>query len=88
MVVLQTSGLRYGGYANGFTSIENLAPGTTVDGLLARIDLGPERYAEHVMSWLDMGATIIGGCCEIGPEHIKYLSQQLTAQGHELTTLV
>jgi S-methylmethionine-dependent homocysteine/selenocysteine methylase len=88
MKVLQTSGLRYGGYANGFTSIENLSPGATVDGLQARIDLGPEKYAEHVIGWLDMGATIIGGCCEIGPEHIKYLSQQLTAKGHELTTLV
>ena len=88
MPVLQASGLRYGAYANGFTSIENLAPGTTVDGLQARIDLDPKKYAEHVMGWLDMGATIIGGCCEIGPEHIKYLSQQITAQGHELTTLV
>ena len=38
------------------------------------IDIGeytPERYAEYVQSWLEMGAQILGGCCATTPAHIK-----------------
>lgn len=74
-VVAQT-GLRFGAYANGFTSITALQPGGTVDGLQARTDLGPQEYADFANVWVDQGATIIGGCCEVGPAHIAELSQR------------
>ena len=36
------------------------------------------------MAWVDEGATIIGGCCEVGPAHIAELEQRLEAAGHEI----
>ena len=82
MPILARSGLRFGGYANGFTSIEKLTPGQNVDLLEARQDLGPEAYAGFVGQWLDHGASIIGGCCEVGPSHIRYLNAMLDDQGY------
>ncbi|MEQ8664975.1 MAG: homocysteine S-methyltransferase family protein [Rhodospirillales bacterium] len=77
MAVLAESGLPFGGYANGFTSIAALAPGGTVDGLEARSDLGPDAYAGHVMGWVRDGAAIVGGCCEVGPAHIAAIATAL-----------
>ena len=31
----------------------------------------PEQYAEHVKRWLDLGVSIIGGCCGTTPDHIR-----------------
>jgi homocysteine S-methyltransferase len=36
------------------------------------------------MLWVEMGATIVGGCCEVGPAHIAHLASKLKALGHEL----
>lgn len=80
--LLLQSGMRWGGYANGFTSINALIPGTTVDNLSARTDLPPANYTKHVMGWVDAGAQIVGGCCEIGPEHIAFLHQNLIDKGY------
>lgn len=77
--------LGYGGYANGFTAAANLAPGGTVDGLTARTDLDPQGYAAHAMHWVEEGASVIGGCCEVGPAHIKALASTLNAAGYHLT---
>jgi S-methylmethionine-dependent homocysteine/selenocysteine methylase len=33
------------------------------------------------MSWVRNGASIIGGCCEIGPQHIKVLHSRLCSEG-------
>lgn len=75
----------WGAYANGFTDIAtDFAPGTTVTKLAARTDLGPEAYADHAMGWLDAGLTLVGGCCEVGPDHIKALADRLVAQGHSI----
>ena len=87
MPILGKSGIRCGGYANGFTSIEGLKPGTTVDNLSARTDLSPQGYAEHVDKWINAGATIIGGCCEITPTYIAYLRLHLEDKGHILQKL-
>lgn len=76
--------VRFGAYANGFTSIDRLQPGGTVDVLEAREDLTPEAYARHVMRWTECGATIVGGCCEVGPNHIRHLARTLKAAGHEI----
>ncbi|MCE2517767.1 MAG: homocysteine S-methyltransferase family protein [Alphaproteobacteria bacterium] len=81
MPVLATGNCRFGGYANGFTSIEKLVPGGNVDALKARTDLDPAAYGNFVSQWLDAGASIIGGCCEVGPAHIAYLDQMLKDAG-------
>ncbi|TWT89481.1 homocysteine S-methyltransferase family protein [Stieleria varia] len=35
------------------------------------------RYAHHAMTWISAGATIIGGCCGIGPATIAELDTRL-----------
>ncbi|MEM9241657.1 MAG: homocysteine S-methyltransferase family protein, partial [Pseudomonadota bacterium] len=34
------------------------------------------------MSWVGQGASIVGGCCEVGPDHIEELARQLRGAGH------
>ena len=74
-----------GAYANGFTSVGALQHGGTVDVLEARRDLGPASYADHAGGWARQGAAIVGGCCEVGPEHIATLRDRLLDDGFELT---
>lgn len=87
MPVLAGLPIPYGGYANGFTSIDALKPGGTVASLSVRTDLNPQAYADFALSWVVAGATIIGGCCEVGPVHIAHLAERLRTQGHSLTSL-
>lgn len=74
--VLSTCGVPIGAYANGFTGIADNFDhiGATVDVLEARSDLGPDAYADFAQGWVDAGATLIGGCCEVGPAHIATLA--------------
>lgn len=76
----------FGAYANGFTHISEgfLDDAPTVDTLQARSDLDPAAYADFAMGWVVQGATIIGGCCEVGPDHIAELARQLHEAGHDI----
>ena len=86
MAQLASDGRPFGGYANGFTPIPpEFKLGTTVDLLDRRKDLGPEAYADHAMQWVDAGASIVGGCCEVGPAHITELATRMTGAGHRIT---
>ena len=87
MPIMEVLSIPFGGFANGFTSISPLSPGSTVDELSARKNLSPKIYSEYVFQWIEAGATIVGGCCEIGPEHIEFLKIHLEVNGHRLTTL-
>ena len=80
-MVFAKSGRVVGAYANGFTGIaaDFNKVGATVDMLSARRDLGPNAYADFADGWAANGATIIGGCCEVGPAHIAELSRRLKA---------
>lgn len=84
--ILSKGSKPFGAYANGFTRItqEFLGHKPTVDALSARQDLGPQAYAAHAMGWIGQGATIVGGCCEVGPAHIEELAHQIRAAGHEV----
>jgi S-methylmethionine-dependent homocysteine/selenocysteine methylase len=75
---LIASGLPVGAYANGFTKIVQGFDkvGATVDMLTARADLGPDAYADFAQTWANDGATLIGGCCEVGPAHIAELKRR------------
>ena len=83
---LASANVPTGAYANGFTRITKafLEGGTTADGLQQRRDMGPKIYAEHVLRWVDHGATIVGGCCEVGPDHIAETARCLQQAGHTI----
>ena len=84
--ILAPMGLPFGAYANGFTGITAgfLEDAPTVDALQERSDLGPAAYARHAMGWVEQGATIVGGCCEVGTDHIAVLAQSLKDVGHRI----
>ncbi|MFK7939723.1 MAG: homocysteine S-methyltransferase family protein [Roseovarius sp.] len=86
LALIKPMGKPYGAYANGFTHISAgfLKDAPTVDALQERTDLGPEAYAAFVMDWIENGATIVGGCCEVGPAHIAELAKQIKAAGHQI----
>jgi len=79
---------RFGAYANGFHSVDALKPGGTVDVLAAREELTPDVYATMALGWLDQGATLLGGCCEVGPDHIAALATAVSERGKELAGLI
>lgn len=78
--VIKGTKIPFGAYANGFTRITPnfVETGATVKELSARKDLSPEVYAAFAEDWVEMGATIVGGCCEVGPAHIAELVRRLT----------
>ena len=78
---------RVGAYANGFQSIAPLNVGGTVAGLKAREDLTPEKYADYALGWVEMGAEIVGGCCEVGPNHIAAIDKMLQSKGYVVTSI-
>ena len=71
----------FGAYANGFVTVAPLQPGGTVEYLEARQDLNPEHYAGCALGWAREGASIIGGCCEVGPAHMQAVRDGLLAEG-------
>lgn len=73
--VVASGAERVGGYANGFAGIPEGWDVTNagIDQLGERDDLGPDAYADIVRTWLDKGANLVGGCCQIGPDHIAAL---------------
>lgn len=66
----------FGAYANAFPPQPEEA--TANDGLdPLRPDLDPPGYLSFAQDWQVRGASLIGGCCGIGPEHIAVLNQRL-----------
>lgn len=71
------AGVRIGAYANGFRAIDpGFTSGSTVEVLEPRADLDPDGYLRWVERWVAAGLTIVGGCCEIGPEHIRAIADR------------
>ena len=60
------------GYANNY---KKSSSGNPNEFLGKRTDLTPEKFAEFAKKFKDAGATILGGCCETGPKHIKEISK-------------
>jgi homocysteine S-methyltransferase len=84
--VIAGLGKPFGGYANAFEMItdEFLKEKPTVDALKVRRDMGPRAYAGYAMEWVTLGATIVGGCCEVSPGHVAEIARRLQAAGHTI----
>ncbi|MEJ1976991.1 MAG: homocysteine S-methyltransferase family protein [Acetobacteraceae bacterium] len=77
---------RFGAYANTFLPVNAQGPSYGAQkldpsnwkayqaaALPVRDDLPPTAYAAHARHWRHHGASILGGCCGAGPEHIAHL---------------
>lgn len=42
--------------------------------------ISSEDFAREARRWVELGARVIGGCCGIGPEHIRELKETLPAR--------
>ena len=74
------AGLEIGVYANALPpQAKDYEPDSPLDVL--RRDLDPTAYLDLARTWVERGATIIGGCCGIGPAHIAALRRGLAPQG-------
>ncbi len=70
--------LDIGVYANAFEPSDNKRGAN--EGLSEmRKDTDPQGYLSFAQEWVACGATMVGGCCGIGPEHIAALNQALSA---------
>lgn len=76
--VIQSLGqtIELGVYANAFPPVSTEAKANSTL-LEIRRDLGPESYLHWSRAWVAAGASIVGGCCGIGPEHIAKLHLHL-----------
>ena len=82
---LQQLDLPYGFKLNAFKEIPegytvaskdqwgNAGNPTTVLGV--NTDLNESKFYEYVKKFKENGATILGGCCEIGPSHIREIAK-------------
>ena len=61
-----------GGYTSSFKKSKS---GNPNEFLGQRKDLTPEKMADFAKKFKESGATILGGCCETRPAHIKKISQ-------------
>ena len=60
---------------NGYTNSYNVSKtGNPNEFLGQRKDLTPDKMAIFVKKFKDAGATILGGCCETKPTHIKKMA--------------
>jgi S-methylmethionine-dependent homocysteine/selenocysteine methylase len=69
-------GVRTGAYANAFPDEQHGDYRANNTILERRADLTPTAYADIVDQWVADGATIIGGCCDMYPEHIAELARR------------
>lgn len=60
-------GVPYGIYANAGDPAEGIGWGHPE---------GPERYAALAGRWIRGGATIVGGCCGTGAEHVREIAER------------
>ena len=65
-------GMKIGVYANAFVPLRvTTAANAELSNL--RVDVTPAVYLDWARDWVSRGASIVGGCCGIGPEHIVEL---------------
>ncbi|GAB5377611.1 MAG: homocysteine S-methyltransferase family protein [Acuticoccus sp.] len=75
LVPLAGEGIAVGGYAHGFDKVPAEIEGEPDVAIAGRLGLMPTGYARFAREWIARGATIIGGCCGVGPAHVAALKR-------------
>ena len=72
----QEFNFQYGAYGNRYNEIKKdykLALKSTA----INEEISPAQYTDAARSWIEKGASIVGGCCGIGPAYIKHIKQNI-----------
>ncbi|MEL6892687.1 MAG: homocysteine S-methyltransferase family protein [Actinomycetota bacterium] len=73
--------VRTGAYANAFPLLENPTYRANNTILERRTDLTPDRYVDFARRWVAAGVSIVGGCCDMYPDHIAALADAFAKHG-------
>ncbi len=71
--VLAARGIPFGVYAN-------LGEPNDDTGFSRSEEVGPREFARRNVEWLSTGATLLGGCCGTGPDHIAALVESVSRE--------
>ena len=66
--------MKIGVYANAFVPLR-VTTAANAELSNMRVDVTPAVYLDWARDWVSRGASIVGGCCGIGPEHIVELEK-------------
>lgn len=92
---LKGTRIRYGAYANGFRCsttewIMEEYGKSNIDESRYLVStqststvFSAQEYADHAEHWVKDGATVVGGCCGVGPDHIRTLHRRLNHRCNE-----
>ena len=58
----------FGALPNGFETVNNLDIHNDVSILKKRYDLNIDKFVGEMLSYIKNNASIVGGCCEVGPQ--------------------
>ena len=61
--------------STGLSLIKGNNRGNRINVLGINTDLNESKFYEYVKKFMKNGATILGGCCEIRPSHIKEIAK-------------
>mgnify|MGYP000175247074 FL=1 len=67
----------YGALPNAFVTVNDLDIHNDVSILKKRSDLNINKFTGEILSYIKNNASIIGGCCEVGPKYIEALKNEI-----------
>tara|TARA_B100000963_G_C22514950_1_gene620180 strand:- start:94 stop:981 length:888 start_codon:yes stop_codon:yes gene_type:complete len=67
----------FGALPNAFETVNNLNIHNDVSVLKKRSDLNIDKFVGQTLSYIKNNASIVGGCCEVGPKYIEALKDRI-----------
>ena len=67
----------YGALPNAFVTVNDLDIHNDVSILKKRSDLNIDKFVGEMLSYIKNNASIVGGCCEVGPQYIEGLRNEI-----------
>ena len=67
----------FGGLPNGFKTVNFLDVGNDVSILEKRDDFSIDKFVQDMLNYIRNNASIVGGCCEVSPEYISAVRDEI-----------
>ena len=75
--VMQSFSKPFGALPNAFVTVDDLDIHNDVSILKKRSDLNIVKFIGEILSYIKNNASIVGGCCEVGPQYIEAIRNKI-----------